>query len=189
MLVTAHNTPTGVWIIYSGTVELSIGAGAAHAVVEVLRKGDIEGDLPLLLGCRPIYMARATTLCDTFHVTAAGFKSLLDERPTVMRCWLSNVASRLARSQTRVVGLLGRTLAERTARLLLREADGDQVRLPQRTLAAMLGVQRSSLNRVLREFERQGIVLIGYCKITIGAPGVLARIAEGVPAPPMSNSA
>lgn len=70
-----------------------------------------------------------------------------------MRRWLSSVAQRLAASQHRVIGLLGRSLTEQVAQLLLDEAMDKQVLLPQRTLAAMVGVQRPSLNKVLKEFE------------------------------------
>ena len=51
------------------------------------------------------------------------------------------MAQRLAASQTRVLALLGGSLAAQAARLLAEEAADGRVELPQRTLAAMLGVQ------------------------------------------------
>lgn len=48
----------GVWIVREGRVELSVGSGRRRVVVGVLRAGDVEGDIPLLLG-RPLpYAAR-----------------------------------------------------------------------------------------------------------------------------------
>jgi len=41
------------------------------------------------------------------------------------------------------------------------------VELPQRTLAAMLGVQRPSLNKVLKDFERDGLIRISYAAIEV----------------------
>ncbi|MGH3646929.1 MAG: Crp/Fnr family transcriptional regulator [Micromonosporaceae bacterium] len=178
VLIAAGTMPLGVWIIYAGTVEATIGSGPGRAVIERSRTGDIVGDLALLLGGLHTFVTRTATRCDTFHVPAASFLRLLAERPAVMQCWISHLAGQLARYQSRVIGLLGRSLAQRMARLLLAEADGDQVRLPQRTLAAMLGVQRSSLNRVLREFERDGLVAIDYCRVTLARPGALRRIAD-----------
>ena len=37
----------------------------------------------------------------------------------------------------------------------------------QRTLAAMLGVQRPSLNKILKDFERDGLITTGYAAIDI----------------------
>jgi CRP/FNR family transcriptional regulator, cAMP and macrophage regulator len=92
----------------------------------------------------------------------------------VARRWLSSVAQRLAASQTRVLGLLGGSLTAQAARLLTDEADGGRVELPQRTLAAMLGVQRPSLNKVLKDLERDGLIRIGYAAIEILHPAGLA---------------
>jgi Mn-dependent DtxR family transcriptional regulator len=51
------------------------------------------------------------------------------------------------------------------------------VPLPQRTLAAMLGAQRPSLNKILKELERDGLITIHYAAIDITDPDRLARRA------------
>ncbi len=55
------------------------------------------------------------------------------------------------------------------------EATDGRIALPQRTLAAMLGVQRPSLNKVLKELERDELIRIGYAAIDILDPAGLAR--------------
>jgi len=45
-------------------------------------------------------------------------------------------------------------------------ADGS-VQLAQRTLAAMIGVQRPSLNKVLKDFERASLIAIHYAGIDL----------------------
>jgi CRP/FNR family transcriptional regulator, cAMP and macrophage regulator len=55
------------------------------------------------------------------------------------------------------------------------------VPLPQRTLAAMLGVQRPSLNKVFKQFERRGLLTVGYRSIRILDRAALQRLAEGRP--------
>jgi len=42
----------------------------------------------------------------------------------------------------------------------------------------MLGVQRPSLNKVLKDLERDGLIRIGYSAIDILDPGKLARRAQ-----------
>jgi DNA-binding FadR family transcriptional regulator len=50
------------------------------------------------------------------------------------------------------------------------------VPFPQRTLAAMLGVQRPSLNKVLKHLEQGGLIRIHYGAITIlDRPGLTRR--------------
>lgn len=58
--------------------------------------------------------------------------------------------------------LATRPLTQQAAALICDEVTDGQVHLPQRTLAAMLGVQRPSLNKVLKDFEREGLIAIGY---------------------------
>src|SRR6266540_381888 len=166
----------GVWIVRGGLVELAVGAGRRRAVVALLRPGDVDGDIQLLLRMAPPYTARAVDESDCLFLSAASFERLLAERPAIARRWLSSVAARLASSQARLLGLLGGSLAEQAARLLLDEAgDGDVVVLPQRTLAAMLGVQRPSLNKVLRQFEEQGLLELSYRSVRILDPAGLKR--------------
>jgi CRP-like cAMP-binding protein len=162
--------PTGVWIVQHGRVELSVGSGRRRTVVGVLRPGDVDGDIQLLLDTPLPYTARALDDATLLSLSAGDFDHLLSTSPPITRRWLSSVAQRLAASQMRLLGLLGRTLTEQVARLLLDEAVDDEVSLPQRTLAAMLGVQRPSLNKILKELEREGLIAVRYAAIDIRDP-------------------
>jgi len=167
-----------VWIIQAGRVELSVGSGRRRAVVEILQAGDVDGDIPLLLGMRPPYTARALEHVQCLFLPAEGFDRLLAQRAQVARRWLTSVATRLAHSQNRVVVLLGGSLTQQTATLLLDEADRDgRINLPQSTLAAMLGARRPSVNKVLRGFANAKLVEVGYRSITILDRDRLARVA------------
>lgn len=88
-------------------------------------------------------------------------------QPRFAQRWLGSLAARLERSQRRVSSLLDGDLRRRAAELLLEEAEGDRVRLPQSTLAALIGARRPSLNRVLKELEGEGVIEISYRKISI----------------------
>ncbi len=168
----------GVWIVQRGRVELAVGSGRRRAVVHVLRPGDVDGDIEYLLDMPLPYTARGLDECTVLFLGATDFEGLLARRPPIARRWLSSVAQRLATSQQRIIGLLGRSLTEQVARLLLDEAAGTgTVPLPQRTLAAMLGVQRPSLNKILKEFERTGWIELRYASIAIVDPKGLAGAA------------
>ncbi len=173
-------TDPGVWILRSGHVELSVASGRNRVVVGVLRPGDVEGDIPLLLGLALPYTARAVDAVTCLHLTPPDFERLLARHPAIARRWLSSVAQRLATSHERLIALLGRPLPAQLAGLLLDEADTDAdgavVLLPQRTLAAMLGVARPSLNKILKDFERHGHVEVGYSSVRLLDLAALRRI-------------
>jgi CRP-like cAMP-binding protein len=168
----------GVWIIRHGSAELSVGSGHRRVVVQVLRPGDVDGDIQLLLGIDMPYSARALEETACLFLPQGDFERMLAAHPGIARRWLSSVAERLAASQARIIGLLGRSLPQQVAALLLDEAAGGVVPLPQRTLAAMLGVQRPSLNKVLKDFERDSLITIRYAAVEITDPLMLGRRAS-----------
>ncbi|GAA4744125.1 HTH-type transcriptional regulator Cmr [Modestobacter marinus] len=168
----------GVWIVRSGHIELGVATPRGRVVVGVLRPGDVEGDLPLLLGLPVPYSARAVDDTVCLYLSPADFESLLGRHPAVSRRWLSSVAQRLATSHGRLISLLGRPLVAQVAGLLLDESDEGVVRLPQRTLAAMLGVARPSLNKVLKDLERRGLVVLGYGAIQLLDGDGLRRVSD-----------
>lgn len=173
----ADEAPDGVWIVHSGAVELMLGTGkhpvgkhpvGKHPVVaRVLREGDVFGDIPLLIDRTSPYYPRALRGTTCLWLAAQDFLALLDERPAIARLWLRSCAARYVDSQTRLLGLLDGSLAQRTAVLLLCEARAGEVPLSQAILAAMLGSPRPSLNRVLRTFHQQGLISLNYGRIRI----------------------
>jgi len=89
-------------------------------------------------------------------------------------------------AQARVICLLDRLLADQTAGLLLDEAVDGQIRLPQRALAAMLGVTGPSLNKALKVLERHRWITLDYAALDIiyaAAPTWAAGRRAITPAP------
>jgi CRP-like cAMP-binding protein len=137
----AGGPTVGVWIVRDGSVELFVGSGRRRAVVHLLRPGDVDGDIQMLLGRNLSYTGRALSGVTCLFLGRDDFEKLLATGLPLARRWLPSVAQRLAASQTRVLGLLGGSLTAQAARLLTGEADGGRVEPPQRTLAAMLGAR------------------------------------------------
>ncbi len=86
------------------------------------------------------------------------------------------VSQRLARSHSRLTNLLGQPLEVQVAQLLLEERVDGVVNLTQTTVAALLGVRRPSINRVLRRFARNGMVQLSYGRVQIIDAAALARV-------------
>ncbi|MFE6924353.1 Crp/Fnr family transcriptional regulator [Nocardia sp. NPDC057663] len=167
LVFSAGEPADGVWIVRQGQIELSVGSGRGRAVVDVLRPGDVDGDIALLLGMPQAYTARTRTDSSCLFLPDSAFEALLATHPATARRWFSSVAQRISAGQGRLINMLGRPLRTQVAQLLLDEAVDGSVQLAQRTLAAMLGVQRPSLNKVLREFERDGMISIDDAAISI----------------------
>src|SRR5260370_24146491 len=139
---------SGVWIVREGRVELSVGSGRRRAVVQLLRPGDVDGDIQLLLEMPLPYTGRALSAVTCLFLGRDDFEQLLATRPGIARRWLSSVAQRLAASQGRILALLGGSLAAQAASLLAEGAGDGRGELPQRTLAALLGGQPPPPNKV-----------------------------------------
>ncbi len=174
--------PRGTWIVERGCVELSEGSGAGRSVVGVIRDGAIVGDIPLLLNIPPPFTARCSEDLLGWFLPGDEFRRLLGTFPSLAIAWLCNVSGRLQQTRSRVLVVLGRSLPQRLAGILLEEAVDGVVRLPQRTLAQMLGVQRTSVNKTLKDFEEGGLVILGYGLVRLADPARLEAIAAGAPA-------
>ncbi|MDI3312794.1 MAG: Crp/Fnr family transcriptional regulator [Mycobacterium sp.] len=175
VVFSAAHVASGVWIVRTGQIELTAGSGRRRAVIDVLRAGDVVGDIPVLLGLPVPHTARALSDALCLFLDRDAFERLLAAHPGISRRWLSSVAQRVLAGRVRL-SLLGRPLPTQLAQLLLDLAVDGSVQLTQHTLAAMLGVQRPSINKILKEFERDRLVHVGYAMIKITDPdGLRAR--------------
>jgi len=172
----AGEVPTAVSIVRQGGLELAVHGPAGRMVIATLRPGDIDGDIQILLGMTMPYETRANTETTCLMIDRKAFEELLATHPQVSRRWLTSVSQRLARSHSRLTSLLGQPLEIQVAQLLLEERVDDVVSLPQTTVAALLGVRRPSVNRVLRKFARAGLVEISYGRVQILDPEALAHL-------------
>lgn len=159
--------PEAVCIVREGCLELAVRSSAGRVVIQTLRPGDIDGDIQLLLGVPMPYEARANTRTTCLLLSRGDFEELLATHPQDSRRWLTSISQRLARSHSRLTSLLGEPLDVQVAQLLLDESVEGVVALPQTTVAALLGVRRPSVNRVLRRLARRGLVEVSYGKVHI----------------------
>jgi CRP-like cAMP-binding protein len=147
----------------------------------LLRPGEIAGDVAALLGGTALFDAFAMVEADVLVVPAAEFVAALDLRSPFSRQWAVGLGARVSALQERLEETLGGALRSRVAALLHHElmAGSRVVNLTQQAIADLLGVQRTSVTRVLRGLQRQGIIEIGYGHIAVRDHAALA-IAAGV---------
>ena len=167
-----------IGIIERGEVELSHRAGFRRVVLQILRDGDLLGDVPFFCRLPAPFTARALTEVMLIRLDRPSLDRLLAARPAVAQRFLYSLASRLDRMQQRLLQLTGGDLRRQVATLLLAESGESQVvRLPQSTLAQLLGATRPSVNRVLKALESEGLIRVGYRQIELADRPALERLS------------
>lgn len=176
-LFTQGEPSSGVWIVRDGRVELSHREGARRVIVAIMHPGDVDGDINLILRMPLAYSGRAIEPVHALRLSDENFEALLLTSPPLARRWLSSIAFRLAHAQKRLLQLSGRDLTQQLSGLLLDEERDGEVALPQESLAALLGVRRPSINKVLRTLERRNIIRTSYGRVELIDPEALRTVA------------
>lgn len=164
-----------LYLIRSGEVEVYRRTNKRRAVVQILRGGDLVGLTAHIRGTPAPFSARAITPVTAIRLRPEAVTWLLQTRPSLSRRIMGYLASGVERLERRVAELSGADLRGRMAGLLLDETAGGPgtIRLPQSTLADLLGATRSSVNRILKEFESEGLVRVRYRRVEVlDAPGI-----------------
>ncbi len=157
-----------VHIVRKGQVELSRLIGGRRVTLQILRPGDVFGDVPMFLGQPEPFDARALEDSTVLSIEADALFRLLQTRPQVARRWFISLAERMAGLQSRLADLLSGGMDSQLASILLREADDTStVNMTQAQLSDLLGVPRSSVQRVLKSLEAGGLVRLAYRKIEL----------------------
>jgi CRP-like cAMP-binding protein len=168
-LLTEGDAVESVYLIRSGEVEVYRRTRGRRLVVQILHPGDLLGLVPHLRGRPAHYSARALSSVQVIRLRPDAVSWLLQTRPSLSRRFVVYLIGHLERMAMRVEELSGGGLRARVASVLLDQAsDGSGiVRLPQSTLADLLGASRSSVNRILKDMEARGMVRVRYRRVEI----------------------
>lgn len=168
-----------IHVVRAGTLELSREVTGRRVTLQLLRPGDVFGDVPCLLGHTEILDARALEDCTVLSFDSDALFNMLLTRPLIARRWIMSLAERIVGMESRLIDLLAGGLEEQLSSILLREADQNGlVRTTQGNLADMLGVQRSSVQRVLKQLETVGLIELHYRRIDLVDRAGLASLLE-----------
>lgn len=162
-----------IHVVRSGRLELSREINGHRVTLQILKPGDMFGDVPVLLGHPEPFDARAVTDSVVLSFDADALYELLRTRPRMAERWLVSLADRTYGFQQRLTDLLSGGLETQLASVLLREADDGTVDMTQEAMASLLGTRRSSVNRVLKDLETAGVVELHYGKVQVVDSGAL----------------
>lgn len=159
--------PESVVIVREGEVSLYRRARRRNLMLNVLRPGDVLADIPVISRMPMLYTARMMTPGRLLHLKREDFERLLRKRPQIALRWLLSAAQRMERTQRRLLEVLGENLESQLCLLLLDRSENGRVSLSQQTLAELIGAQRSSVNRLLKTLEMQGLVSLAYREVHV----------------------
>ena len=168
-----------LFIVASGAVKVVVPSEEGEeAILVTLRRGDFLGELALLDGAPRSASAIALEPTEALALPREQFRDLVASEPAIRDALLASLSGELRRLTTHVaelhfLDLTGR-LAARLARLAEehgeRMADGSirlDAPLTQSDLAAMIGATRQSVNKLLGEFEADGLLRIERDSIVV----------------------
>lgn len=168
-----------IGLVESGEVELYRRAGLRRVALQILRESDLLGDIPFFCRMAAPFSARAISEVVLIQLDADTLARLLQTQPALSQRFMFSLASRLERMQRRLLEVTSGSLRSQVATLLLDEAGGSGVvRLPQATLAELLGATRPSVNRVLKTFEAQGLLRLTYRQVEVTDAEGMRRVAS-----------
>lgn len=108
------------------------------------------------------------------------FRSWMDRRADIRTYVFGLMATRVASMMSLVEEIAFQRLDCRLAAYLLRRtASGSEVVATHDTIAAELGTAREVVSRLLKSFERQGVVQLARGSIKVASPEFLRELAGG----------
>jgi CRP-like cAMP-binding protein len=159
--------------------------GGKDAVLNVLGKGDIFGEIALLDGNPCTADATAATDCELFIIERRDFLPLMRDEPDIALRIIEILCSKLRRTTAQAEEVMFLDLPSRLAKALMRLVDPDtagseerKVSTTQRDLGNMIGMSRESINKRLRIWEDNKWVRLERNAVVILATDRLAAIAE-----------
>jgi CRP/FNR family transcriptional regulator, cAMP and macrophage regulator len=173
---TIGDAPRRINIVRRGAIELSRRANGRRIVLQIHRDGDVFGDVSLFLRMRVPWDAVALEDTVIYSFESVALYRLLEQRPRLAWAWLHSVSARLAGFWFRVTELLAGSLEAQVASVLVRRAKDGVLHLSQGSLAELVGHPRTSVNRVLKQLEAQGLVRVSYGRVEIVDGAGLAKL-------------
>jgi CRP/FNR family cyclic AMP-dependent transcriptional regulator len=174
-----------LFAVCAGTVKITVpSADGKDAVFNLLKEGDIFGEIALLDGRPRTADAVAATDCELLVIERRNFVPLVHSHPEIALKLIEVLCERIRRTSEQVEDVTFLDLPGRLAKVLLRLAekaksssDGGKIVITQREIGQMIGMSRESTNKQLRSWEERKWLRLERGGIVVLAPHALAAVA------------
>ncbi|SRR6266705_647058 len=175
-LFVAGEPGTGCYRVEHGLLKVSaLSPSGSERILAIVGPGSVVGELSLLDAGPRSATVVAVRDCELSFVSRGEFEAFAEEHPQVYKHLLTLLAQRLRNTNVVVAAASFLSLKGRVARSLLdlAEAFGHEVgagrvlirqKISQSDLAAMAGIARENVSRILNDWKRHNVVtrLAGY---------------------------
>jgi CRP/FNR family transcriptional regulator, cyclic AMP receptor protein len=172
--------------VLTGTVRISAPSpDGKEIILGLMQPGEFFGELALLDGKERSADAKAMTDCTLAILNRRDVLQFLDRNPAGWPSMIEVLCERLRRTTVQITEVALLELPVRLAKALLRltATAGDMVesiKLSQRELGNIVGATRESVNKCMREWQRNGTIRIEGNSVRILDRAHLQAIADAV---------
>lgn len=175
MIFAKGDPGTTLMTVLTGSVRISVPAGGGHeAVLNVIKPGQVFGEVALLDGRARTADAVAMTDCELMVIDRRDFIPFLQREPDVVLKLIEILCARIRRTSAQVEDLMYFGLPGRLAKALLELSGGveasatrQKVRIAQRELGSFVGMSRESTNKQLRAWKEREWIHVERSSITV----------------------
>jgi CRP-like cAMP-binding protein len=176
ILFLAGDPGDGCYRVNEGLLKVSIAsASGAERILAILGPGSIVGDMAMIDGRPRSASVSALRDCNMSFVSRAAFEAFADKQPEIYKFLVGVLAERVRETDQLVAAGSFLPPKGRVARALLdlakafgRDVGGGRIviqqKISQSDVAAMAGIARENVSRILNEWMRSKLVtrLSGY---------------------------
>jgi CRP/FNR family transcriptional regulator, cyclic AMP receptor protein len=180
---------TGLMGVLSGSVKISVRlADGRDLVLNIVREGEIFGDMALLDGRPRSADASAMSDCELVIMERRDFIPFLRSQPDVTLKLMEILCLRLRRTNDQLKDVAFMNLSIRLAKTLLRLAEdggksapSGKMKITQQEISEIVGRSRESVNKQLRAWKKRGWIELQWGALTVLKPDKLAEVvADGL---------
>ena len=172
--------------VLSGAIKISVAsAGRRDVVLNIIREGQVFGEIALLDGHPRTADATAMSDCELVVIERREFLTFLRSQPEVTLKLIEILCARLRRTSEQVQDVTFLNLDIRLAKVLVDMCSNNEasratgkVLITQKEIGQVVGRSRESTNKQLREWSKRGWIRLERGSITVLKPAKLAEIAE-----------
>lgn len=169
-----------LYFVISGVIKVfKTSADGKEQILRIIRPGDSFNDVPVLGG---VNLVSAAAMSDAVlnGIKKKELEAIAREYPQIALNIINVLSQRVQEMIELVEDLSFRNVSGRVAKILLEHVgngDGENPRLTQQEMAAMIGTAREMVGRSFRTLEEEGVIRIERNRIVITDKETLKRIA------------
>jgi len=174
------------YIIDEGEIEIGIPLSAYQTVYNRLGPGELFGEMAVLDGDERSADATAISDCELLVLSRRDLLPVLESRADLCMILLKVLCRRLRQTSEQVEDVMFRHLESRVAKALLQlvetvglralHSPSVELHVSQRELGSMAGGSRESVNKILQNWHRQGLIDISKGSIIIRDVEAIERL-------------